>query len=473
MTVRSSTQGGPSSAADHARAAADNDEGLARLARGERAAAAALFARALAADAGLMAANVNLGLLRCEAGETEEAERLFAVAARGRPSAAMLYRMGSALWRAGRSAGALAYFNDALLLDPAHVDAQLSLGAMLLESGRLEAAERRLVRVLEAAPDYPEAHISYAIARLLQGDFETGWRHYERRLERRGLDIEPPGAAKWAGEDIAGRTVLVLCEQGFGDSLQFVRYAPRLAAMGARVVLSAPPALARLLRRSFPGFHVIEDGASAPPCDVYVPLMSLPGLFGADLSNIPGEIPYLRAPPAAALAWRRRLEGAAGLKVGVCWRGDRRNDTNWKRSISVTEMAEIVRAPGLTVVSLQKDATSAEIAAFATPVLNAGPELADFADTAGLIESLDVVISVCTATCHLAGALGARTLTALCAGADWRWFLKRTDSPFYPTMRLFRQRALGDWRPVVRELRGALQVLAAPAPAMARGMEPR
>jgi hypothetical protein len=244
-----------------------------------------------------------------------------------------------------------------------------------------------------------------------------------------------------------------------GDTIQFVRYASLVRQKGGRVLLSCPGSLSGLFQGLVGVDGLYPDGRDLPGYDCQVPLLSLPGLLGTNLETIPAAVPYLHQDPARVAAWRQRLAGCAGLKVGVAWRGNPRHKNDRNRSMTAARFAAALSVPGLMVVSLQKDGTAEEIEALRSqgPVLEAGPELKDFSDTAAVMAALDLVVSVDTSVCHLAGALALPVWTLVPFSPDWRWLLGRDDSPWYPTLRLFRQPATGDWESVVAAVAAELR----------------
>ncbi len=259
---------------------------------------------------------------------------------------------------------------------------------------------------------------------------------------------------QWRGEDIAGKTILLHAEQGFGDTIQFVRYAPLVAAKGASVILEAPDSLMPLLD----GFNgvttMIAHGQALPPFDLHCPLMSLPLAFGTTLATIPENGPYLRAPAERLEKWRTRLGALSGKRVGLVWSGKPAHKNDRNRSIALSRLAPLLAVAGVNFVSLQQDYRDADRAELANypQLVRLDRELADFADTAAAVAALDLVITVDTAVAHLAGAMGKPVWILLSHVLDWRWLLERSDSPWYPSARLYRQAAIGDWDGVIARL---------------------
>ena len=356
----------------------------------------------------------------------------------------------------------------ALVLAPDLPGPYNNLGNAALLAGRLAEADAVFRRALLIAPHDAQLHFNRAAALLKQGKMQEGWAEYEWRrrtasaLRRRRPD-DPPD---WPGGDPAGRTLLLSGEQGYGDVLQFCRFAPWLAARGARVVLRVERPLIRLMR-SLPGVErVIAPDEVPPSCDVHLPLMSVPGAFGLSLAEIPAQLPYLAAKPAAVKGWKRRLDSVPGIKIGLVWSGDPRPGQraahllDRRRSLSLAQLGVLSKVEGMTLISLQKGAPAAQLAeAQGLAVIDWTQELDDFADTAALVSALDLVISVDTAVAHLAGALGRPVWILSRFDGCWRWLEERQDSPWYPTARLFRQKRPGDWTAPLDALRQALKSL--------------
>src|SRR5581483_9249664 len=281
------------------------------------------------------------------------------------------------------------------------------------------------------------------IASLLSSDFERGWREYGWR---KPSALEPSYKPRWDGSSLSGKTILLYPEQGMGDTIQFIRFAPMLQALGARVIFGCPAPLIQLLEH-FPGIDVLlPDRAPLPPFDCYVPLLNLPGLLGIDQTNIPATVPYLTVPDDVRASWKHKLASVKGLRVGIAWQGNPKHKGDRQRSVPLKQFAPISCIEGVSLVSLQQQFGVEQLAGAASSfsVFNPGATT-DFLDTAGLIANLDLVVTVDTSVAHLAGAMGVRTCVVLPFVPDWRWMLDRDDSPWYPTMWLFRQSRPGDW----------------------------
>jgi hypothetical protein len=270
----------------------------------------------------------------------------------------------------------------------------------------------------------------------------------------------------WDGSDLHGRTILLWTEQGLGDSIQFVRYAPLVAARGGRVLLHVPESLAALLA-ACPGVgRVVTEDEPLPDFDCHAPLMSLPLLLGTTLESIPAAVPYLSADPARIERWRRELDGVAGLKVGVAWQGNPAHKKDRQRSFPLTRFEPIARISGVRLFSLQKGFGAEQLeGGVSFPITELGSRLLDLTDTAAVLANLDLLICPDTSPAHLAGALGVPVWVALPFACDWRWLADREDSPWYPTLRLYRQERQGDWDPVFERITSDLAQLVRDLPA--------
>ena len=348
-----------------------------------------------------------------------------------------------------------------LALRPDHAEAYYNRGIALQSMLRLPEALESYRRAVALRPDYALAHWNESLCRLLMGDFEGGWREYEWRREVREFapqyhDFPRP---LWLGEqEVAGRTILLHAEQGFGDTLQFCRYASLLAARGARVILEVQPPLKSLLTRLSGPAMVLAQGEPLPEFDLHCPLMSLPLACGTTLDTVPAAERYLTADPERVAACSARLGNTARPRVGLVWSGNPAHGNDYARSIALVDLLGSLDGAGVTFVSLQKDVRSHDRATLAAraDILHCGEELRDFDDTAAWIEAMDLVISVDTSVAHLAGALGKPVWVLLPYAPDWRWLLEREDSPWYPTARLFRQPRSGDWDGVLLAVACAL-----------------
>ena len=398
--------------------------------------------------------------------------------------------LGIALRSTGKVEAAVACIGRGLALDGQDAGAWSNLGNALRMLGRYGEAKAAHLRSLELMPDIGRVHYNLALTYrdltetdeamanferaeglgfdqsemywdraltyLIMGDLGRGFEEYEWRWK---LPESPPRFTDrplWDGGDLAGRTLLVHAEQGFGDTIQFIRFLPMLAAKGGKVVFECPPLLVRLARSSpaLEAVEIVAAGSAAPDFDVHLPLLSLARVFGTTLDDIPAEVPYLMLPAAVETT----PVGGDQLDVGLVWAGKPSHKNDRNRSISFTTLLPLLDLEGVRYTSLQMGPRADEVSALAVEALvqPIGDRLRDFADTAEFLHRLDLVIAVDTAVAHLAGALARPVWTLLPFSPDWRWLFKREDTPWYPTMRLFRQTTPGDWAEVVDRVRGAL-----------------
>jgi tetratricopeptide (TPR) repeat protein len=336
-------------------------------------------------------------------------------------------------------------------------------GIALAELGDLSEARAAFERALLLEPDAAAIHFHYGMLLLSCGDLSRGWAEHEWRLRHRQYKRIAPisDAPFWQGEDLTGKKVLILREQGHGDNIQFVRFAPAIAAMAGSVTLTALPSLRRLLHRVLKDVDVTERVALRTAFDFQIGMMSLPHRLGATLETIPRAVPYLFADDALVAKWRDRL-GADGFKVGIAWQGNPDYGRDRYRSVRLGYYAPLAAIPGVRLISIQAVNGLDQLADLPVgmAVENFGTEVSNnpdgFNEVAGLMANLDLVISSDTVTVHLAGALGRPTWVALRYRPDWRWLTDRADSPWYPTMRLFRQKRHNDWEGVFAEIAAAL-----------------
>jgi len=391
-----------------------------------------------------------------EAGQYQQALQLYDDAVSRWPSLALLWNnRGTTLLELARHAEAAESYRRALQLAPELHDARVALASCLQSLGYLSEAQAACDIVLQAVPDHAEAHWNQALLLLLQGNYAMGWQEYEWRWKKRRFTspqrqfMQPP----WQGEPLTGKTILIHAEQGFGDTLQFCRYLPFLAASASQVVFECHPQLTALMETLSPGLTIVAMGQPLPPFDCHQPLMSLPRLFGTTLETIPASVSYLQPPAGRLPFWQSVLPERGGkLRVGLCWAGKTYPDPG--RSIPAAMLAPLAACMAASFVSLQVGEVSAQPA---IDLLDLTMLVQDFADTAALVTQLDLVITIDTAVAHLAGALGIETWLLLPAAPDWRWLLKREDSPWYPTLRLFRQQQPGNWAEVLERVAAALQ----------------
>jgi tetratricopeptide (TPR) repeat protein len=370
-----------------------------------------------------------------------------------------LYNRGNALRAMGREQDALAAYDGALSAAPNHASAWANRGMALAALNRHPDAVASYGRALALQPDNADVHFNAAMSLLTVGDYQRGLAEYEWRWKRAGMgprkDLRRP---LWLGETPLGsKTILLHAEQGLGDTVMFARYAPLLARAGARVVLEVQPELKGL--GGLEGVAVlVGHGEPLPPFDVHCPLTSLPLACKTGLSNIPADIPYLRASESHIEKWRPRLDALRPPRVALAWAGRATHLNDRNRSLSSSQLEPLLSAPEVSFVSIQRELRSADADLLArhSGVTHLGDELADFADTAAVLTLVDLVICVDTSIAHVAGALGRPAWVLLPFQPDWRWTLDRERSPWYPAVELVRQPAIGDWSSVVARVRDRL-----------------
>lgn len=370
-----------------------------------------------------------------------------------------LFNRGNVLRQMNRPLEAIANYDQVLVIMPEHHEVLNNKGNALRALNRLDEAYICYLRALRSSPDYADAHWNASLCRLLAGDFAAGWAQYEWRWASE-LKVEARQFSEplWTGkQSLQGKTILLHAEQGFGDTVQFCRYAALVKESGGKVLLEIQPQLLSVLTGLNGVDTLIARGSSLPEFDYHCPLLSLPKAFATEEKTIPAAIPYLHAEAKQVNLWRTRLGPSSKPRVGMVWAGslDHQNDHN--RSIPLGQLVEIIQ-PEMQFYSLQKDLRDGD-----QPLLDQfpqieclGPYIHDFNDTVALIALMDVVITVDTAVAHLAGAMGKPVWILLPYSPDWRWMLNRDDSLWYPTAKLFRQSAIGDWSSVVREVNQAL-----------------
>jgi len=444
-------------------------DALAHLEAGRSDEAERLLYRALALQPESAEIHNNLGNALRRAGRLEGAVDAYRSAIALAPGlAAAHFNLGLATLQRGDAAAAAQCFRTALKAQPDLADAHLNLGFLLEEQGEHAGATAAYRCAIAADPGLVEAHVNLGMQLLLRGEYSEGWSEYEWRLsypEYSGADLAK-AAARWDGKALAGSMILLDAEQGYGDAMQFLRYAPLVAERGGRVMVRCAPELTDLAA-TVPGVAgVLARGGPLPAFDFHCPLPSLPFVLGTTLETIPVSVPYLRADAELSARWKARLSGGqADCKVGLVWASQSKHRTARAKSFDLEALAPLAGIPGVRYYSLQKGeaARAAQRPPYGMPLEDLSGELGDFGDTAAAIANLDLVISVDTAVAHLAGAMGRPAWTLLKHAPDWRWLLAREDSPWYPTMRLFRQQKPADWSPVIDAVAGALPRFAAAA----------
>jgi tetratricopeptide (TPR) repeat protein len=364
--------------------------------------------------------------------------------------------LGELLHEAGQLDDAAQCFQEVLRLRPQAFEARYALGDIYQQQGLAEQAESCFRQVIAQQPDFAPAHDHLGALCLSQGRFEEGWNECEWRWRAK---VEPRDFAQpvWDGSPLDGKTILVHPEQGFGDTLQFLRYVPLLEQRGARVVVEVQAPLLPLARSSLTA-EVVAFGSTLPSFDVHAPLLSLPGLVGTTLETIPATVPYLTVDPELVASWRERLATIGGYRVGIAWQGNPEFTYDRARSIPLIEFSQLARVPGVELISLQRENGLDQLPParrhFTIHELgeDVDTEHGAFVDTAAAMKNLDLVITSDTATAHLAGALSVPVWVALGFAPDWRWMHDRQDSPWYPSMRLYRQTQWQEWASVFERM---------------------
>jgi tetratricopeptide (TPR) repeat protein len=417
------------------------------------------YERALALRPSYAEAHNNLGNVLLALNRHQQAIGCFESALAVRPDNADAHsNLGIAFHALDRYDEALASYARALAIRGDHADAHNNLGLALRDMNRHADAIACFERAQAVKPDMVDAQVNESLARLALGDFEAGWKKYEWRRLTAGFHRRKSPRPLWLGNwDLAGKTILLHGEQGLGDTLQFSRYVPLVARQGAKVILAVQRPLAPLLA-GLAGVSILRaQGDAIPPYDCYCPLPSLPLAFQTTVATIPAEVPYVGVPADRAGKWRPVTEAIGRPRIGLMWAGNLANP-NRRRWIALRHLLPLTQMRDFHFVALQRELPEgdAELLESAQVPTFLGDRQADLADTAALIAGLDLVITADTAVAHLAGALGKPVWVLLPFSADWRWLRHRDDSPWYPTARLFRQPALGDWAGAVTQVGDAL-----------------
>ncbi len=414
-----------------------------------------LFEQLLAFEPESVAA--RYGLARCDRdeGRFESALTAFQWLVTQVPKPAFIWNQIGITYRdMGRLSEAEAALHRALEVQPSYWEAAGNLGVVSFYSDRLTEAETWYLRALEMRPEEPWLHVNLGIVYLKQGRFPDGFREYEWRLKtlpsRLVCQSDQP---RWNGQPIAGKRLLLIGEQGMGDSVQFIRYAPILKAQGIRIAVACQPGLKRLFEAQSFADQVSTLGEAVPPHDFHVPLLSLPLILGTTLETVPSSVPYLSVSRADSIReFMNRACPQGTLKIGINWSGNPRNLTDRYRSCRLSDLAPLFKAKGVTWVSVQVGASANELADAPVPIVDTRPVNRDLRDLADIMGYLDRVISVETSVSHLAGALAKPADVLLSTASDWRYLTDRADCLWYPSMRLFRQVRMGEWAMVVEAL---------------------
>ena len=464
--------------------------------KGSHDAAIQYLCQSLTSDPTDASSHCHLGLAYRAAGKLDEAVASYRQALHLKPDYAEAHNnLGFALAAHGKPAEALACYKQALKLEPNLTDAHLNMGSVLAEQGHVQDAIGCFERVLAVQPDSADAHWNRGIAWLSLGNFEQGWDGYEWRLKREETALRSFRQPLWDGSELAGRTILLHAEQGYGDTIQFIRFAPLVKERGGTVIVECQEPVWSLLRSCAGIDRLVKQGSPLPDFAVHAPLLSLPRILQTTWATLPATVPYLRADAEHVRWWGGEVVKRQGdketrrqgdketdgvnvntaladhsllithhsslLRIGIAWQGNPTHKNDRNRSVPLACFAPLASLSGVQLFSLQKGHGTEQLADISDrlTVTDLGSRFESFQDTAAVLMNLDLVIATDIGVAHCAGALGVPVWVALPFAADWRWMMQREDSPWYPTMRLFRQKTAGDWDEVFQRIMQALRKL--------------
>jgi tetratricopeptide (TPR) repeat protein len=413
--------------------------------------AAVCFRRALSIQSDYAEAHSNLGVALQAQGLLDEAVASFRQAILIKPDyAEAFYNLGNAFYVQDKLEDTIACYLQAISNKPDYAEAYSNLGNALHAQGQLDEAIACYRQALVIKPNDIEASYNLSFPLLQQGKMEEGWSRYEKNcmvIDSRKIGIQFESTA-WDGTPLEGRTLFIHTPQGLGDCLQFMRYVPMAKTRGGRIIVELHPAMCRLYE-NYPGIDaIVMSNKPQPEFDAHIPLMSLPYLFGTRMDTIPPIVPFHHALNEPVMRWTNRLDHIQGFRIGLVWAAGAGGRADG-RSVPLSLFAPLSKIPGVTLVSVQKGDGATQISHCGFPILHLGNEIDDFADTAAILNKLDLLITVDTSVAHLGGTLGVTTWVLLKHVTDWRWFLDREDSPWYPSVRLFQQHAKKDWQGVI------------------------
>jgi len=437
-------------------AEAYNNLGMVLKKKGELDAAVQVHHQALRIQPDFAEAHRNLGDILQKQGKYDKAVEAYQRAIQIQPNYAAAYNnLGIAWQKQGKLEQASQIYHKTLVIRPNYPQAYNNLANTLKEQGKLKEAVQAYHKAIEINPDYIDAHKNLGIALLLQGDFQRGWQEYEWRLKSEDLCVANRAQTRWNGSSLSGKTILLYAEQGFGDTIQFIRYVHLLAEYNTEIIVECQSELVPLFKNIGAIKKTIVAGESSPKFDVNASLLSLPGILGTDLNSIPVKTPYLYAKSGS----HTNLETCSEYKVGIVWAGNLKHPNDNNRSVELQQFSVLFDVEACQFFSLQVGSRRDDIIRYyySNTIIDLGGDFSNFSDTAAAILELDLVISVDTAVAHLAGALGKPIWVLLPFMPDWRWLLERENTPWYPTMRLFRQTDTRNWAEVLQKVRFELE----------------
>jgi len=441
-------------------AEAYNNMGNALKVMGRNEEATTCFEKAITIRPDFFQAHYNLGISLQEVGKIEQAISHYQHAISNYPDYAEAHNnIGIALLEIGKHEDAITHYQKAISLNPDYAEANNNLGIALQEIGKHEDAITHYRKAISIKPSFAEAHFNLSCLYLLLGNFEKGWEEYEWRLKLKS-NIEHTRSftqPQWDGRPLDGKTILIHAEQGLGDTIQFIRYIPMLAKAGGDIVVECDAKLSHLFSGYEDITRFIGTGDELPDFDIHASLLSLPNIFKTSLNSTPSDTNYIHINDNLVGSWKNKLSSLKKLKVGLCWQGSVDNRKDQSRSIPLKYFSDILNIIDISFVSLQKGYGQEQIldGGLAETITDFSSEMdthEKFVDTCAIIENLNLVIGVDTATIHLAGAMGKPVWVLLPYSPDWRWMLNTNDTPWYPTMRLFRQQEPGNWETVMDEI---------------------
>jgi tetratricopeptide (TPR) repeat protein len=396
----------------------------------------------------------QLGEVLVRQDQSGEAEPYFRRSLEEDPSTISAWNgLGTILERRGKFAEAEECFRKSIELEPDRAESHYNLGNVLRQQNQIENSINALIRAVTLDPEFKLAHVHLAFSLFMDGQYTAAWPEYEWRWKIPNFPTpeRPFRQPKWSGEPLSGKRILVHAEQGFGDTIQFARFVENLVEQGGEVIIECPPALTNLMKSTSGVSQVLARGDALPEFDIHVPLLSIPGILSMDLNDIPKRTPYLHAPDHVQIAGLGQTDSPELLKIGITWQTSKDQLSSSFKSCPLQAYTPLFDLKHVTWISLQKEISETDqpLPSF---LMDISQSLGDFADTAAAIEQLDLVISMDTAVAHLAGALGKPVWLLLSTAGDWRWMVDRDDSPWYPTMRIFRQTQFGNWESVFRQL---------------------